>query len=45
MSKKTIRERMLAAIEKDPHKKDFRKIYIFGPMLMGSPIKTATLIF
>ncbi|MFH1182852.1 MAG: nucleotidyltransferase domain-containing protein [Candidatus Moraniibacteriota bacterium] len=37
MSKKTVRKRILAAIEKDPHKKDFRKVSIFGSYAYGKP--------
>lgn len=39
MSKKTVKKRILAAIEKDPHRKDFRRVSIFGSYAYGKPSK------
>ena len=43
MSKKTIRKRVLAAIEKDPHKKTFKRVSLFGSYIYGNPKKNSDL--
>ncbi len=39
MTKEIVREKILEAIEKDPHKKYIRKVSIFGSYACGRPSK------
>lgn len=39
MSKKEIKKRLLQAIKNDPHKKDIKKVSIFGSYAYGRPSK------
>lgn len=43
MSNKTIRKRILAAIEKDPRKKNFKRVSLFGSYIYGKPKKNSDL--
>jgi len=38
---KIVRKRILEAIEKDPHKKDFESVSIFGSHAYGKPKKNS----
>jgi uncharacterized protein len=39
LDKRTVKKKLLEAIERDPHKKDFKRVSIFGSYAYGKPGK------